>query len=64
MIVERNVSAKSKLAADQTKRLRSAEPAPLPAPRHRLAPVIYIAAIAVATLGWLWFIGWIALKLT
>jgi len=63
MRVERSVSAKPK-AANQNNRRPSAEPAPLPARRHGLAQVIYVAAIALATLGWLWLIGWIALKLT
>jgi hypothetical protein len=63
MRVERNVSAKSKVA-NQNPRPPSAEPAPLPALRHGLAHVVYVAATAVATLGWLWLIGWIALKLT
>jgi hypothetical protein len=62
MKVERNVSARSKVT-DQNAPLQSAEPMPLPALRHGLAPVVYIAAIAAATLGWLWLIVWIALKL-
>jgi len=61
MRVERKVSPKSELAKQDNRR-PSAEPAP--APRHGLARVIYIAATAVATIGWLWLIGWIALKLT
>ncbi len=59
MRVKRNVSPKSE-AVKQDNRRPSAEPAP----RHGLARVIYVAAIAVATIGWLWLIGWIALKLT
>jgi hypothetical protein len=62
MRVERHLSAKAKVAGQHT-RLQSAGPAPLTAPRHGLAQVIYIAAIALATLGWLWLIGWIALTL-
>lgn len=63
MRVERDVSAKSKIANRNT-RHASLKAAPLPPQRHGLAHVIYVAATAVATLGWLWFIGWIALKLT
>jgi hypothetical protein len=63
MRVERDVSVKSKIA-NRNPRLPSAEAAPLPAIRHGFAHVIYVAATAVATLGWLWLIGWIALKLT
>jgi hypothetical protein len=62
MRVERNLSAKSKVAGQNTL-LQSAAPARLPALRHGLAHVVYIAAIAVATLGWLWLIVWIALEL-
>jgi hypothetical protein len=62
MRVERNDSAKSKVT-DQNTPLQSAEPAPLPALRYSLAHAAYIAAIAVATLGWLWLMAWIALKL-
>jgi hypothetical protein len=31
--------------------------------KSRFARAIYLAAIAVATLGWLWFFAWIARKL-
>jgi hypothetical protein len=61
MRAERNVSAKSEVAKQDNRR-PPAEPAPVQ--RHGLARAIYIAAIAVATIGWLWLIGWIALKLT
>jgi hypothetical protein len=63
MRVERNVSAKSEVANRNT-RLPSAQPAALSAVRLDLAQLIYIAAIAAATLGWLCLIGWIAFKLT
>jgi hypothetical protein len=60
-MIKRNVSAKSEVIDQNTP--RSAEPAPSPALRYRLARATYFAAIAVATLAWLWLIAWIALKL-
>jgi hypothetical protein len=62
MRVERNVFAKPKVT-DQNTPLQSAEPAALPALRYRLVRVVYFAAIAVATIGWLSLIAWTALKL-
>jgi hypothetical protein len=62
MKAERDVFAKSEVA-DQNTPLQSAEPAPLPALRYRLVRVVYFAAIAVATIGWLSLIAWTALKL-
>jgi len=59
---ERNVSAESKVP-DQNVPLQSPEPTPSPAWRSRLALAGYVAAIALATLGWLWLIAWIAFKL-
>lgn len=54
MKAERNVSAGSK-RNDPNVPLHSAEPAPLlPV---RLVHAVYLAAIALATLGWLWFIA-------
>jgi hypothetical protein len=44
-------------------RPKSAEPTPLSSLKSRLARAIYIAAIAVATFGWLWFFLWIARQL-
>jgi hypothetical protein len=43
--------------------LQSEEPAPVSARKYNLMRTVYIAAIALATLGWLWLIGWIALQL-
>jgi hypothetical protein len=62
MRVERNVSARSEVT-DQNTTHQPAEPARLRALRRNLPLVVYIAAIAVATLGWLSLIAWIALKL-
>jgi len=52
MKTQRNRSVESKVA-DQNIPLQSPEPAPLPTLRSRLVYAVYIAAIAVATLGWL-----------
>jgi hypothetical protein len=54
MKAERDVSAKSKLN-DPKIPLHSAEPAPLLS--VRLVHAIYVASIALATLGWLWLIA-------
>ena len=54
MKAERDVSAKSKLN-DPNIPLHSAEPAPLLS--VRLVHAIYVASIALATLGWLWLIA-------
>jgi hypothetical protein len=54
MKAKRDVSAKSKLN-DPTIPLHSAEPAPLLS--VRLVHAIYVASIALATLGWLWLIA-------
>jgi hypothetical protein len=62
MRAERNVSAKSEVTNQNTP-LQSAEPAPSPALKSRLVLAVYVAAIAVATIGWLSLIAWTALKL-
>lgn len=59
---ERSVLAKSEVT-DQDTAHQSADPAPVRGLRHNLALVGYVAAIALATLGWLSLIAWIALKL-
>ena len=60
--VERIAFAKLKLFAQGTP-LQSAEPAPLSKGKHDLRCWIYLAASAVATLGWIWFLARIALGL-
>jgi hypothetical protein len=62
MKVERDVFAESRVAG-QNMPLQSAEPTPLSARRYGLVRAIYLAAIAVATFGWLWLIAWIAFQL-
>jgi len=62
MKAERSVFAKSKVT-DQNKLLQSTDSAPLTT-RNSLVRAICFATIAAATLGWLWLIAWIALKLT
>lgn len=54
MKAERDVSAKPKLKNPNVP-LHSAEPAPLLS--VRLVHAIYLASIALATLGWLWLIA-------
>jgi hypothetical protein len=34
-----------------------------PAREGRVAKAVYLAAIGIATIGWLWLIAWIALRL-
>ena len=60
MNVERKVSAESKVTYQDIP-LQSAKPAPRRSSRLVLAG--YVAAIVLATLGWLWLIAWIALRL-
>jgi hypothetical protein len=35
----------------------------VPEPKYGIVRVIYLAAIAVATIGWLWLIAWIVMYL-
>lgn len=60
--VERTAFAKSKLI-DPGPAFQLAESAPAPARKYSLVCSIYLAAIAVATLGWLWVIAWTGLQL-
>jgi len=48
---------------DQTPPLQSVAGGTRTAFTHRLVHAVYLAAIAVATLGWLWCIVWLALQL-
>ena len=41
----------------------SAKNAQATARRYYLVRAVYLAAIGVATLGWLWLIAWVALQL-
>ena len=61
MKIERNISAASKIdVPDMPLQLLEGSAPLLPA---RLVHATYLAAIALATLGWLWLIGWILLQL-
>jgi len=60
--VERIAFAKLELFAQGTP-LQSAEPAPLSKGKYDLRCWIYLAASAVATLGWIWFLARNALGL-
>ena len=35
----------------------------IPARKYGLMHAIYLAAIVIGTIGWLWFIAWIAMRL-
>ena len=58
--VERIAFAKCELFGTP---LQSAEPVPLSKEKYDLRCRIYLAASAVATLGWIWFLARIALGL-
>lgn len=60
--VERIAFAKSELFA-QGRPLQSAEPAPLYKGKYDPRCWIYLAANAVVTLGWIWFLARIGLGL-
>lgn len=61
MKIERNISAESRVDdPDMPLQLLAGSAPLLPA---RLVHAAYLAAIALATLGWLWLIGWILLQL-
>jgi hypothetical protein len=60
--VERFAFARSELFAQDTP-LQSAEPAVLSKGKYSFACWIYLAGSVVATLGWLWFLARIALRL-
>jgi hypothetical protein len=62
MKIERDVFGESSLT-DRNPQFQSAAPAPLLNRRYSLVRAIYIAVLAAATLGWLWLIAWIAVKL-
>jgi hypothetical protein len=61
MKVERDIFAESTVTA-QNMPLQPVE-RPVSGRRQRLVRAVYLAAIASATLGWLWLIAWIALQL-
>jgi hypothetical protein len=49
-------------ASEQMKAIQSSDGQHRPARRPRFVYVIYLLAVAVATLGWMWFIVWIAMQ--
>jgi hypothetical protein len=60
--VERDVFAESEVT-DQNRPFPSAEDAAPSARSYSLVRAVYLAAIGVATIGWLWLIAWIAMQL-
>jgi hypothetical protein len=60
--VERDTFASPQLTAESMP-LHEVESAPVSGRRNSLMRTVYLAAIAVATLGWLWLIAWIARQL-
>jgi hypothetical protein len=60
--VERDVFAESEVT-DQGRPFPSAEAAAPSARSYSLVRAVYLAAIGVATIGWLWLIAWIAMQL-
>jgi hypothetical protein len=60
--VERDVFAESEVT-DQDRPFQSAEDAAPSARSYSLVGAVYLAAIGVATIGWLWLIAWIAMQL-
>jgi hypothetical protein len=60
--VERDVFAESEVT-DQDRPFQSAEDAGPSARSYSLVRAVYLAAIGVATIGWLWLIAWIAMQL-
>ena len=60
MKAERNISAESRVNDPAPLQLLAGSAPWLPA---RLVHAVYLAAIALATLGWLWLIAWIVIEL-
>jgi hypothetical protein len=61
MKIERNISAESRVDdPDMPLQLLAGSAPLLPA---RLVHAAYLAAIALATFGWLWLIAWILFRL-
>jgi len=48
---------------DRNTPFQPAEDTPLPLRRNNFARIAYVVAVAVAMLGWLWLIAWIARRL-
>jgi hypothetical protein len=60
--VERDVFAESEVT-DQDGPFQSTEDAAPSARSYSLVRAVYLVAIGIATIGWLWLIAWIAMRL-
>jgi hypothetical protein len=49
-------------ASEQMKAIQSSDGQHRPSRRSRLVNAAYVLALAIATLGWMWFIVWIAMQ--
>lgn len=63
MKIERDVLAESRVTGQNMPLQFAESAAPVSRRRYNLSRAIYVAAIAIAMLGWLWLLAWIATQL-